>query len=48
MLVKRLRRWPNIEATLEECTMFDGKPSGPVNTCVVDQLFRDPHSYKIS
>ena len=25
MLGKHLRRWPNIEPTLEKCTMFKGK-----------------------
>ena len=27
MLDQRLRRWPNIEPTLEECTVLEEKPS---------------------
>ena len=32
MLGQRLRRWPNIEPTLEKCTIFEGKSSCPANT----------------
>ena len=31
-LDQSLRRWPNIEPTLEKCTMFERKPSCPANT----------------
>ena len=32
MLGQRLWRWPNIEPTLEKCTMFEGKSSCLENT----------------
>ena len=32
MLGQRLRRWPNIEPTLNKCTMFERKSSCPTNT----------------
>ena len=32
MLGQRLRRWPNIEPTLNKCTMFERKSSCPANT----------------
>ena len=32
MLGQRLRRWPNIEPTLEKCTIFEEKSSCPANT----------------
>ena len=32
MLGQRLRRWPNIEPTLNKCTMFKRKSSCPANT----------------
>ena len=32
MLGQRLRRWPNIEPTLEKFTMFERKSSCPANT----------------
>ena len=32
MLGQRLRRWPNIEPTLDERTMFERKSSCPANT----------------
>ena len=31
MLGQRLRRWPNIEPTLDKCTMFERKSSCPAN-----------------
>ena len=31
MLDQRLRRWPNIEPTLDKCTMFERKSSCPAN-----------------
>ena len=31
MLGERLRRWPNIEPTLDKCTMFERKSSCPAN-----------------
>ena len=31
MLDQRLRRWPNIEPTLEKCTMFERTSSCPAN-----------------
>ena len=31
MLGQRLRRWPNIERTLDKCTMFERKSSCPAN-----------------
>ena len=47
MLAQRLRRWPNIEPTLEKCTMFEGKSS-----CMSIQVwvspFRNPHSNTVS
>ena len=32
MLGQRLRRWPNIEPTLNKCTMFERKSACPANT----------------
>ena len=29
---QRLRRWPNIEPTLNKCTMFEKSPPAPTNT----------------
>ena len=43
MLEQRLRRWPNIIPTLEECTIFEGKPIHSWG-----QLFRDTHSNTVS
>ena len=31
MLGQRLRRWPNIEPTLDKCTMFERMSSCPAN-----------------
>ena len=46
MLDQRLRRWPNIEPTLGECIMFEGKPSSQYRRG--GQLFRDPRSNIVS
>ena len=32
MLGQRLQRWPNIEPTLDKCTMVERKSSCPANT----------------
>ena len=32
MLSQRLRRWPNIEPTLNKCTMFESKSSAAQQT----------------
>ena len=42
MLDQRLRRWPNIEPTLAECTVFE--EGCPVNTHSRGQLFHYPRS----
>ena len=45
MLDQRLRRWPNVEPTLAECTMFKKKLS-----CQYTLLgqFRNPRSNKVT
>ena len=40
MLDERLRRWPNVEPTLAECTMFKKKLS--CQYTLLGQLLRNP------
>ena len=46
MLDQRLRRWPNVEPTLAECTMFKKKLSCQYTS--LGQLFRNPLSNKVT
>ena len=47
MLVQRLRRWANIEPTLDKCTMFERKSTACQYKFGVNQ-FRHPSSNTVS
>ena len=42
MLGYRLRRWPNIEPTMNKCTMFERKSSCPANTRHLYNIYTTP------
>ena len=42
MLGQRLRRWPNIEPTLNKCTMFERKSSVHINTSLGQAVSTSP------
>ena len=42
MLGQRLRRWPNIEPTLDKCTMFERKSSCPANARHLYDIYAMP------
>ena len=46
MFDQRLRRWPNVEPTLAECTMF--KKNLSCQYTLLGQLFRNPLSNKVT
>ena len=47
MLGQRLRRWPNIEPTLDKCTMFERKSSCPANARHLYDIYAMPAQRKV-
>ena len=47
MLGQRLRRWPNREPTLDECTMFESPPAQQTQDICITFIQRRPNVFNV-